>query len=251
VVVQDLPARSDLPTGQTLHASIVHHMASAILTGDIPSDSLLPKEGDLAEQFGVSRSVVRDAMKILAAKGLVESRRRRGTVVLSSEHWNFFDAELLSWWPTHSLGDLMSGSLMELRRAFEPVAAELAALRRNQADIAELQRAYSGMSSAETAAEFSVADLEYHRVIFRTARNPMFVQIGRLLDPLLKMFLETDDAPNGNLGMTGLALHGAVLDAIQDGDPALANRSMLNLICWTELLLKRRKHVALNKRVRD
>lgn len=248
IIVEDLPERTDLPSGQTLHVSVAHHIASAILSGELRNETLLPKESDLAKQFGVSRSVIRDAMKILAAKGLVEPRRRRGTVVLGQEQWNFFDADLLSWWPAHSLDPSMSGSLMELRRAFEPVAAELAAIRRTERDVEELNRAFLRMRGAETPKAFSMADLDYHRIIFRAAGNPMFIQLGRLLEPLLSIFLKTDAVPTGDRALPGLMLHEAVAEAIEQANPALANRAMQHLIGWTELLLDARQQSATEKR---
>lgn len=226
--------------GRTLRLRVARHVAAQILSGAIPPGSLLPRESDLAAQFGVSRTILREALKILASKGLVEPRRKRGTVVCPMEAWTLFDAELLSWWPAASLDAVMTDSLMEVRRAFEPVAAELAAQRRTEEDIAELLDALDRMGTAPSPEAFSRADRDYHRVLFRAARSPMLVQLGRLLDPLLTLFLQTDRTAWTRPDPASVTLHRMVADAVVAGDAAAARRAMEGLIEWTRVLLRNR-----------
>lgn len=241
VPLPDLPAIPMASAGGTLHVRIVQHLAGQILSGALPEGWLFPKEADIAAQFGISRPVVREAMKILAAKGLVEARRKRGTIVLPSRDWNLFDAELLSWWPGHALNPEMSESLLETRRAFEPVAAELAAQRRDQTDLVELMDALDRMGSAGTPEDFSLADLDFHRVLFRATRSPMIVQLGRLLDPLLQIFLDTDRTLWNGPDRASVQMHRIVAEAIAQSDGAAARRGMEGLIEWTCYLARSRR----------
>src|SRR5438034_2683712 len=135
--------RSQYPE-QSLHGRIVHAIGRRILSGDLRPGDLLPAEPDL----GASRTVVREAVKVLAAKGLVESRPKTGTRVRPRDAWNLLDPDVLTWQQDGAAAsEELLRKLTEVRRIIEPAAAELAAARADAADIAALERALEAMEA--------------------------------------------------------------------------------------------------------
>src|SRR5213594_3545034 len=138
--------RSQYPE-QSLHGRVVHAIGRRILSGDLRPGDLLPAEPDL----GASRTVVREAVKVLAAKGLVESRPKTGTRVRSRDAWNLLDPDVLAWQQDGADGDgteSLLRKMTEVRRIIEPAAAELAAARADARDVAALERALKEMEQA-------------------------------------------------------------------------------------------------------
>src|SRR5437867_4809520 len=128
--------RSQYPE-QSLHGRIVHAIGRRILGGDLQPGDLLPAEPEL----GASRTVVREAIKVLAAKGLVESRPKTGTRVRPRESWNLLDPDVLAWLQDGAVSEDLLRKLTEVRRIIEPAAAELAAARADGRDLAALEQA--------------------------------------------------------------------------------------------------------------
>src|SRR5712692_3135820 len=128
--------RSQYPE-QSLHGRIVHAIGRRIVRGDLRPGDLLPAEPEL----GASRTVVREATKVLAAKGLVESRPKTGTRVRPRDQWNLLYPDVLAWQQEGAADDDLLRKLTEVRRVIEPAAAELAAARADARDIAALERA--------------------------------------------------------------------------------------------------------------
>ena len=121
------------------HDNIARTIGKEILTGIYLPGANLPPEAALMQRFGVSRTVLREVMKTLSAKGLVVLKTRIGTRVLNSSNWNFFDADLLAWRVELGLDEEFRRSLAEIRLAFEPSAAGLAAERRSAQHVAQLR----------------------------------------------------------------------------------------------------------------
>src|SRR3989442_10091090 len=135
--------RSQYPE-QSLHGRIVHAIGRRILSGDLRPGDLLPAEPEL----GASRTVVGEAVKVLAAKGLVESRPKTGTRVRPRHDWNLLDPDVLAWQQDSPASEELLRKLTEVRRIIEPAAAELAAARANEHDVAALQQALHEMDAA-------------------------------------------------------------------------------------------------------
>src|SRR5205809_5241457 len=129
--------RSQYPE-QSLHGRIVHAIGRRILSGDLRPGDLLPAEPDL----GASRTVVREAVKVLAAKGLVESRPKTGTRVRPRDAWNLLDPDVLAWQREGASPAQFLRKLTEVRRIVEPAAAELAAERASSRELAGVEDAY-------------------------------------------------------------------------------------------------------------
>ena len=215
---------------KNVHGNTVDFLGEAIVAGRYGQTASIPAEPLLCEQLGVSRTVVREAIKSLIAKGLVSSGPKVGTRVLTAEHWNWFDPDVISWQSKAGLTPEFLRDLQELRRAIEPAAVRLAALRATAQDIKEIELAYNGMQQAvEHGGDYVTHDLRFHQGLLRACRNRMIVQMSKALAALLRTSFEIStiraDGPKGSL-----PLHRAVLDAVIAHDPEMAERAILVLI---------------------
>src|SRR5690606_34968774 len=166
---------------------VTRAIASDIFSGRYQPGQSLPTENELGAELGVSRTVIREALKVLAAKGLVLSRPRVGTIVCEQDSWNVIDPQVLAWHAEHRLDDRLFDAILETRRAIEPLVTELAAQRATLREIADLETAWRGMADAgEDVAAFAHADIDFHQILYTASHNPIFRQIGRLIDTALK-----------------------------------------------------------------
>jgi DNA-binding FadR family transcriptional regulator len=214
------------------HDQIVAVLATEILKGVHKPDSNMPPEPALIERFQVSRTVMREVMKTLAAKGFVISKTRIGTRVLDPVNWNLFDADVLAWRVRIGLDDAFLQSLTEIRRAVEPAAAALAAKRRTSADIAKLRAHVARMSATtHTRQSFAEADLEFHLAIGSASGNPLMRAIASVIEAALvasfSMSSPVDDAGDHEITANS---HAAIVDAIEARDEAAAAAAMLRVI---------------------
>lgn len=168
---------------------IVDRIGCAIVSGRFEQGLILPKEGELATEFGVGRSTLREAVKVLSGKGLVRTARRFGTQVCTSEEWNFLDPDVLGWYaaaPTNVPGLVLS--IIELRTAIEPAAAALAARRASACEAgAILQHAEALM--AATGGDPDVCfdfDAAFHLAILAATHNVLFRGLGPSYEILLR-----------------------------------------------------------------
>jgi DNA-binding FadR family transcriptional regulator len=220
----------------SLHQLIVDRIGQRIVSGEISAGTVLPKEEQIAAEFGTSRSVVREGMKILAAKGLVRARQKRGTTVEPSSRWNLFDPEILSWWPRSTLKRDFGMAFMDLRMAIEPKAAELAAINRSPADSEALKHAYVDMISAKTPREFTVADVAFHRILFAASGNPLIAQLAHIIEPLFAAVIDREEPNVPPASERSVALHGELADAVDRRNPARARKATEQLLRITMLI---------------
>src|SRR5262245_7633184 len=162
---------------RNLFAHVVEELGMRIIRGDLKPDDPFPIEANLGREFGASRSVIREAVKSLAARGLIESKTRTGIKVLPPMHWNLLDPEVLSWRYGVMPPAQFYSELFEIRLMIEPEAAALAASRATQADIAEMSEAFDEMSKPrETGTTAVEADLRFHRAILAACKNALLHQ---------------------------------------------------------------------------
>lgn len=190
----------------------------------------MPPEPLLCEQFGVSRTVVREAIKSLVAKGLISTGPKVGTRVLTAEQWNWFDPDVITWQAQVGLTPQFLRDLQELRAVVEPAAVRMAAEKATDADISGMEDAYQGMKYAiEHGGDYVVHDLRFHQGLLTASHNRMLVQMGKALSALLRTSFELStrvkDGPRSSL-----PLHRAVLDAVIARSPAKAERALMVLI---------------------
>ena len=223
------PQTMKKPPLKNFHAQIVDSIGSDIVTGVLSPGQQLPTEAELAESFQASRLLIREAMKSLAAKGLVSIRPRIGTHVLPREQWNLFDPSVLSWYGKVPLDAKFIEDLMELRSAIEPLAARLAATRAEPVMLEELKQAYDAMASAKDQASYISADLKFHGAVIHSCGNQFIQQLEVALSEVLKTSFTASSKAWGP-DKSSLALHRDLLDAIADKSGLRAERASLALI---------------------
>ena len=222
-----------------LHGQVAHHIGRRVVSGAIAEGEILPREAELSEQFAVSRQAVREALKVLAAKGLVQSRRRTGTFVLPRTSWNLLDPDVLAWHPPHRLTAKFFADLVELRRVIEPAAAEIAAVRGKAKEIGAIGAALELMrQSAGDVARFNRADTEFHIAIFSASDNDLIDRLSTILRTLLETsFTLQPHTHDEHLAIVDV--HAEIYNAIAAGDRALARRNMEKLLDAASVELSR------------
>ena len=213
-----------------LVGQVVRSVGTDIVSGRLAANQPLPKEADWAENLGVSRTVLREATKVLISKGLVKSRPRLGTKVRDPGYWNILDPDVLRWRLDAAPRETFVRELFELRRIFEPAIAGRAAEKASELDIQALSAAYAEMErTADDPQGFIAPDAEFHKTIVRSVENRMVDALGSVIDAALTMSLHlTLDAPEGH--RPSLPLHKKVLNAIRRRDRVGAARAMELLI---------------------
>ena len=215
---------------KNVHGATLALLGERIVGGKYAIGASLPPEPTLCEEFGISRTVIREAVKSLVAKGLLVTGPKLGTRVLPEENWNWFDPDVVSWKSHAGLTRDFLRDLQELRRVVEPAGVRLAALRATAADIAEIEVAYAGMKAAiEHGGDYVSSDLRFHQGLLRACHNRMVVQMSKALGALLRTSFEISTSrPDGPAN--SLPLHRAVLDAVIARDGKKAERASLALI---------------------
>ena len=213
-----------------MHGHIVEQLGRSIVNGEIAVGEVLPPEAEMLERFAVSRTVLREALRVLGSKGLVESRQKVGTRVRNIAAWSLLDPDVMSWLDTRSLTPDLRDRLLEFRRIFEPAAAALAAQRATPADRAALAAAVAGMKNAiNDPADYFTADLAFHQHLFAATGNPFLVSLGHAVLGLLSFAFKLQQHSLITWKI-GLKMHTALLFAIQTGDAAAAGAAMLDII---------------------
>ena len=231
---------SELASGvrrkRNLFAHVLEELGRRIVRGELRPGEPFPNEADLGREFGASRSVIREAVKSLAAKGLVESRTRTGIRVLAPMHWNLLDLEVLGWRYAAMPPGQFFRELFEIRSMIEPEAVALAAERATAAARAEIADAYAAMVAAAASGDAAIGtDLRFHRAILAAANNDLLLQMGNLIGVgLLISYRISSDTFT-----VFLPQHKAVLDAIADRRPGEGRRAMERLLAETRAFLER------------
>ena len=215
---------------KNVHGNTLDHLGKAIVAGRYPPGTAVPPEPVLGEELGVSRTVVREAVKSLVAKGLISTGPKVGTRVLPPQQWNWFDPDVIVWQSQAGLTREFLQDLQELRRVVEPAAVRMAAQRATGEDIAAIEEAFVGMKKAvEQGGDYVLHDLRFHQGLLKACHNRMLVQMSKALSALLRTSFEVStsrkDGPRNSL-----PLHRAVLDAVVARDAERAERAILVLI---------------------
>ncbi len=229
-------------TARRIHGSIAHDLGIAILTGAYAPGDVLPGEIEFSERLQVSRSAYREAVRILAAKGLVESRPKTGTRVSERSRWNVLDPDVLAWTFASEPSESLVRGLFELRMIVEPSAAELAAQRRTEADLADMLRALDEMERCGLSTEEGrTADQQFHQAVLAATRNAPLVALASSIAAAVTwttIFKQRNHAPPRD----PMPDHRRIYRAIADADPAAARAAMTELVRLaledTEPLLK-------------
>lgn len=213
--------------GRGVHGQVVEAIGRSIVTGQEAPGSTLDLDA-LEITHDVSKTVVREALKVLAAKGLVDARPKRGTFVRLRSEWSLLDPDLLRWQFEAPEGSGMLDDLYEVRIIVEPAGARLAAVRRTDEEVAGLMATLASIDGTSSVKEIVEADLAFHRQLLKASHNELLIrmeyiiEIGlRARDLLVHAEGHQDDF---------LPPHQAVLDAVRDSDADGAERAMRALL---------------------
>lgn len=210
------------------HGRVTHALGRSIVAGDWAEGERLPDEAVLAQAHGVSRQSVREALKVLAAKGLVMSQRRAGTRVLPRDVWNLLDADVLAWHPVDAVPEKTVAEVFELRQLMEPLAAAKAAERADPDDLARIGAALRELESAEPLSDsFHSADLAFHLAICEACGNSLVQRLSRILMPLCDSLGRLRRPESESVNVT---LRRALYDAIARGDAAGAHDILAEIV---------------------
>jgi DNA-binding FadR family transcriptional regulator len=217
-----------LQLGRNLTHGLLDALGRAIVTGCY-DDGAFPTEGELAKQHGVSRSVTREAVKMLTAKGLVSARPRQGTIVQPRSSWNLFDTDVLRWLLNRKFSLQLLRQFNQLRIAIEPEAAALAALladaRQRDAISAGLQRMRAADVGADDILE---ADIAFHVAVLKGSQNPFFAQFQDVVATALRSSIQFTNRIKGH--SASILDHAAVEQAILKCQPEKARSAMRKLV---------------------
>ncbi|MBU1334624.1 MAG: FadR/GntR family transcriptional regulator [Devosia sp.] len=181
---------SGRPAARNFHTFVINEIGHAIVTGKFPVGSILASDAVMMETYGVSRTVLREALKTLEAKGLVEARPKVGTRVSPTSRWSFFDPQVLSWHFYAKPDRRFYESLFDVRRALEARATALAAQRRTAENIRVMKYWLHQMDSAAGDLEnHGIAALEIHRTVAETSGNALLRSVTGIVELTLALAL--------------------------------------------------------------
>lgn len=228
---------SRMVPGQTLTFGLVDAVGRAIVTG-VYDGKRFPTEGELTIQHSVSRSVTREALKMLTAKGLLSARPRQGTFVQPTRYWNLFDTDVLRWLLERRFSIGLLRQFSELRLGIEPLAARLAANRSDVQGKDALAAAFERMVAAEAGLDDALdADIAFHVALLRASLNPFYMQFEDVVTTALRSSIRFTNRFKGHTA--SLPAHRAVLEAVQAGDGEAAQGAMLAIISEVMVLIDR------------
>jgi DNA-binding FadR family transcriptional regulator len=224
------PATEPPARALRLHGTIARKLGIAIVSGQYRPGDLLDSEIDASEQLAVSRTAYREAVRILAAKGLVDARPKVGTRINPRSRWNLLDPDVLEWMFESEPDLALLNSLFELRNVVESAAAGLAATRRSAAHLKAMRAALDGMAKYTLARpEGRQADLDFHTTLLEATGNPFIISLTSGVSAAVstttafkqrKRPLRRDPLPD----------HMGVFTAIAAKDPVKARKAMSELI---------------------
>jgi len=225
--------------GANLTFRTMEDLGIAIVGGRYDAQNAFPTEASLCKQYGVSRSVLREAVKMLSAKGLVAARPRHGTWVQPEQDWNFLDPDVLRWLLERKPSFSLLREFTQMRLAVEPHAAALAAETAGRREIAAIETAIRRMSDAAHGADDPLAsDIAFHVAIMRASGNRFYLQLCDMIDTALRITIRTTNFIKG-VRLASIADHRKVADAIVAGDAAGAEAAVTVLIEEALALIER------------
>lgn len=215
-----------------LHDQVTRTLALRILRGSLTPAGATTTEGELCRELGVSRTVVRSAVKVLAAKGLVDVRSKTGMRVRPRADWHLLDPALLAWQAEVGVDDAFVRNLCHVRLIIEPPTAAAATTEATDAERAAIFDAYFEMEQGgDDFATFVAGDTAFHQAISRATHNDLLIQVNRLLfDALQRTQRLHRDAHGHAKAIAALDLHRDVADAIARRDAHAAHDAMVRVI---------------------
>ncbi|WP_250633146.1 FadR/GntR family transcriptional regulator [Pinirhizobacter soli] len=225
---------------RTLYGHVMHELGQRIVSGRVRPGEVLPREESLATSLQVSRTALREALKVLSAKGLIESRAGVGARVLEERYWNQLDADVLAWRCASMPTDDFVDKLVEMREIIEPAAAAAAARHRTDEQLAAIEAGFALMDASTTLDEWAKADLAFHDAVLHATGNELLMSLFSVIETALGMFFVLS-ARNASNFKYSLPHHQKVLEAIACKQPEVARNAMQAMIGDSQANLKKHR----------
>jgi DNA-binding FadR family transcriptional regulator len=230
------------PYGRGLHGGVVTTLGRQIVGGSFQPGDVLNMER-LEEDLSVSRSVLREAVRVLSAKGLLEARPKRGTIVCPPPQWNLLDPDVMVWKVRNGADEQYLRNWEEVRQIIEPQVVRLATTRRTEKDLVAMRTALERLSEVSEAArrktsDYITADLSFHHAILMATRNELLVQLGAIMENALRQRDALVHRGSFNQDATFLDHHWSVFRAIREQDEDGGERAMQALLAHASSVLE-------------
>lgn len=215
---------------RNLTQQLTHKLGAAIVRGDYPIGKGMPSEAVLCEQFEVSRSSTREAVKMLSAKGLISSRPKQGIKVEAEANWNLFDSDVLGWILKSKPSLNLLREFTQVRQAIEPAAAKLAAENASPSQVKALKAALDRIAEAQAGLDDQLeAHISFLNAILLASGNRFFIQLTQFVGAALKVSIRYTNNARG-VENSDVTFHQQVFDAIRDGNADLAYKLVSDIL---------------------
>ncbi len=214
---------------RNLYDQVIQAIGRMIVSGEIKPGELLPREEVLAQRMAVSRTALREGLKVLGSKGLIETRQKTGTRVREPRHWNQLDGDILAWRCASMPTEDFVEKLVEMREIIEPAAAAAAARRRSPEQLAKIKAAYEAMAAAMDQDAWAKADLDFHESVLDATNNELMASLFSVIDAALGAYFLLSAQTAADFKYS-LPRHFDVYDAIRLKRPESAREAMLGMI---------------------
>jgi DNA-binding FadR family transcriptional regulator len=216
----------------SLHHQVAQDIGARILRGEFAPGDLLPNEAESCRAYGVSRTAVREAMKMLTAKGLILSRPKIGSRIQPRDSWNLLDRDVLVWYCAAADRNHFLASMQQVREILEPEAAALASVNHTATQLRTIEQALIGMRDAPDLPAWNVADVRFHLAILWSAGNELLVPFGFLIESALGTMFDFTGRHNQDW-RKAYPLHENILTAIRKRRPEAARKAVRMLLSDT------------------
>lgn len=224
--------------GRSFTHDIVQRLGQEIVCGVYGAQNPFPIEAELCKRLGVSRSVLREAVKMLTTKGLLNARPRQGTWVEPESNWNLLDPDVLRWFLERKFSPTLLLEFTQVRLAIEPMAASMAARLASDEAKAAIVAGLDRMKAAERGEDDPLeSDIAFHVAILRASGNRFLAQMRDLIDVALRTSIRLTNRRKG-VRLASIADHQKVSDAILAGDAEGASRAMRELMLEALVLIE-------------
>lgn len=224
--------------GRNFTYGILQQLGVDIVTGTYGLGNPFPTEAELCKRLGASRSVLREAVKMLTAKGLLKARPRQGTWIEPERNWNLLDPDVLRWLLERKFSPGLLLEFTQVRLAIEPVAAALAARHADDTAKAAIFAALNRMKAADVGEDDPLtSDIAFHVAVLEASGNRFYAQLRDIIEAALRTSIRLTNRRKG-VRLASVADHQKVADAIQAGDADLATTAMRALIVEAMILIE-------------
>ncbi|WP_031235137.1 FadR/GntR family transcriptional regulator [Asticcacaulis sp. AC402] len=222
--------------GVSLAYGLLKTLGQSIVTGEF-DNTIFPTEAELCQRYGASRTVMREAVKMLSAKGLLSSRQRQGTRIEPVDNWNMLDPDVLRWLMERPISNKIFREFAQMRLAIEPTAAALAAEVQDRRAIAQIRQGLEAMITTAGDQDAALqADIDFHVAILKASGNPFFWRLKPLINNALQLSIQLTNKISGHTA--SIAAHEAILVAIERGDGEAAKKASEALLIESLKLLE-------------